>query len=84
MTAIPANTGAFHDRHITAYPGTLSNMHILMNHRKRVHLYIGIEPGIRMNGCIGMDHSAVQLIGFQFFPPLFSLPYGLRFVSREY
>src|SRR5258708_7605322 len=43
------DTGAFHNRHITANPGSSSNLYIFMDHGERIDLDVGCEFGVRVN-----------------------------------
>jgi hypothetical protein len=54
--AIVPDTRPFHDGNIAADPGSFSDFNILMNHTKRINLYIGSQLSIRMNVRVWMNH----------------------------
>jgi hypothetical protein len=58
--AVLSNPGAFHYRNIASDPGTSTNLNIFMNHCEGVHLYIGREAGIRMDGRERVDRPSVN------------------------
>src|SRR5579872_3029599 len=64
--AISADPGAFHNGNIAADPGSCTDLNVFVNHCEGVHLYIGGEPGFRVDGREGVDHSAVNWLIFSF------------------
>src|ERR1700743_3322880 len=58
--AIFPNPGTLHNRHIASDPGPRSYFHIFMNHRKRIYLYVGRKPGIRVDGSIRVNHAMIN------------------------
>src|SRR5258706_5037091 len=54
--AVFSYPGSFHDCDIGPYPGTISDLYILVDNREGVHFYIGSQFRIRVNICMGMNH----------------------------
>jgi hypothetical protein len=50
---------AFHDGDIASDPGPFANLHILVDHGKRIYLYIGGQLGIGMDIRMWMNHADV-------------------------
>jgi hypothetical protein len=64
--AILPDPRALHNGYVAADPGPCSNFYILMDHRERVHSYVGRQPGVRVNGGERMDHSTINWLIFSF------------------
>ncbi|MNE92888.1 hypothetical protein D3C80_1906680 [compost metagenome] len=50
-TAVLTYSGTFHNCYIRGYPGSVSDLYILMNGRKRINSYIFSDFSFRMNVC---------------------------------
>src|SRR5262249_44183145 len=59
-TAVLADPCPLHDRHIAADPGPSPNLHILMDHRKRVYSNIRRQPRIGVNRGIRVDKAMIN------------------------
>src|SRR5260221_2377226 len=57
--AVLTNSCPFHNSYIGPDPCSITHLHILMDYSKRINLYIGSKPCIRMNICMRMNHAVI-------------------------
>ena len=56
-STVLADPGPLHDGYVRPDPGTFADLHILVNDREGIDLYVGRQPGIRVNIGVGMNHE---------------------------